>query len=135
MKIVIWEGDYMALIKCPECGKEISNQAKNCPNCGCPINYEKPYFEQTDTLNQPAAKPYVQEKPEHSTVGIAGFTLSIVQLIFGFPLCAVTCIIAFILCSIGLFQKDKKRTFAIIGNIIAFIFLLIYIFSFAIILK
>ena len=28
----------MALIKCPECGKEISDQAKNCVNCGCPIN-------------------------------------------------------------------------------------------------
>lgn len=24
----------MSLIKCPECGKEISNQAKCCPNCG-----------------------------------------------------------------------------------------------------
>lgn len=24
----------MALIKCPECGKEISNNAKTCPNCG-----------------------------------------------------------------------------------------------------
>ena len=28
----------MALIKCKECGKEISDQATNCPNCGCPIN-------------------------------------------------------------------------------------------------
>lgn len=27
----------MALIKCPECGKEISDQAASCPNCGCPI--------------------------------------------------------------------------------------------------
>lgn len=27
----------MALIKCPECGKEISDKAKSCPNCGCPI--------------------------------------------------------------------------------------------------
>lgn len=27
----------MALIKCPECGKEISDKASNCPNCGCPI--------------------------------------------------------------------------------------------------
>lgn len=27
----------MALIKCPECGKEISDQAENCPNCGYPI--------------------------------------------------------------------------------------------------
>jgi len=28
----------MALIKCPECGKEISDKANACPNCGCPIN-------------------------------------------------------------------------------------------------
>lgn len=27
----------MAMIKCPECGKEISNKALTCPNCGCPI--------------------------------------------------------------------------------------------------
>lgn len=27
----------MALIKCPECGKQISSQASSCPNCGCPI--------------------------------------------------------------------------------------------------
>lgn len=27
----------MALIKCIECGKEFSNMAKSCPNCGCPI--------------------------------------------------------------------------------------------------
>lgn len=27
----------MALIKCPECGKEISDKAKSCPHCGCPI--------------------------------------------------------------------------------------------------
>ncbi|MBQ3265220.1 MAG: zinc ribbon domain-containing protein [Ruminococcus sp.] len=24
----------MALIKCPECGKEISSEAKRCPHCG-----------------------------------------------------------------------------------------------------
>lgn len=27
----------MALIKCPECGKEISDKANTCINCGCPI--------------------------------------------------------------------------------------------------
>lgn len=27
----------MALIKCPECGKEISDKASSCPNCGCPV--------------------------------------------------------------------------------------------------
>lgn len=27
----------MALIKCPECGKRISDKARKCPNCGFPI--------------------------------------------------------------------------------------------------
>ena len=27
----------MALIKCPECGKEVSDKAQNCINCGCPL--------------------------------------------------------------------------------------------------
>ncbi len=28
----------MALIKCKECGREISDRANLCPNCGCPID-------------------------------------------------------------------------------------------------
>lgn len=31
----------MALIKCAECGKEISDKASACMNCGCPIEKEK----------------------------------------------------------------------------------------------
>ena len=31
----------MALIKCPECGKEISDKATACPNCGYPIATEE----------------------------------------------------------------------------------------------
>lgn len=31
----------MALINCPECGKEISDKASACPSCGCPINKEE----------------------------------------------------------------------------------------------
>ena len=27
----------MALINCPECGKEVSDKATNCPNCGYPL--------------------------------------------------------------------------------------------------
>ena len=30
----------MALIKCPECGKEISDKARACPNCGNPMNQQ-----------------------------------------------------------------------------------------------
>lgn len=31
----------MALINCPECGKEISDEAKTCPNCGKPLRKPK----------------------------------------------------------------------------------------------
>lgn len=32
----------MALIECPECGKQVSDKASACPNCGCPIKQDKP---------------------------------------------------------------------------------------------
>lgn len=28
----------MALIKCPDCKKEVSDKAYSCPNCGYPID-------------------------------------------------------------------------------------------------
>lgn len=31
----------MALINCPECGKEVSDKAKSCIHCGYPINVKK----------------------------------------------------------------------------------------------
>ena len=31
------EGRDMALIKCKECGKEVSKKAETCPNCGAPL--------------------------------------------------------------------------------------------------
>lgn len=45
----------MALINCPECGKEISDKANNCPNCGCPINETK----------QPSSVPLADDDEEH----------------------------------------------------------------------
>ncbi len=35
----------MSLIHCPECQKEISEQAKSCPNCGYPIPVKKTKYE------------------------------------------------------------------------------------------
>lgn len=34
-------GDSMALVKCPECGSEVSSQAASCPNCGMPMKQEE----------------------------------------------------------------------------------------------
>ena len=41
----------MALINCPECGRQVSDRAASCPDCGCPIN------------NVPVAAPQVVMNP------------------------------------------------------------------------
>lgn len=42
----------MALIKCPECGREISDKAVSCPGCGCPVSQ----FENVDYKDDKADK-------------------------------------------------------------------------------
>lgn len=37
----------MALINCPDCGKEVSDKVTNCIHCGCPLD-KRIYMEQTD---------------------------------------------------------------------------------------
>lgn len=64
-------------------------------------------------------------KKKHSVVGMIGFILSIVQLIWGYVgLCL--CVVSFILCIIGCMEKDKKCIFPMVGNIICFVSLLLY---------
>jgi hypothetical protein len=44
----------MSLIKCPECGKQISDKSDLCPNCGLPSKYylsNKPYNEKDITTH------------------------------------------------------------------------------------
>lgn len=60
----------MALINCPECGKEVSDMAKSCPNCGNPINDEPIKVENTN---------YEEENKDG-----AGRALGIVLLVLGF---------------------------------------------------
>jgi len=40
----------MALIKCPECGKKVSDIAHSCPKCGAPIKEDEYEEEQTIQL-------------------------------------------------------------------------------------
>ena len=48
----MFEGEkIMALIKCEECGKEISDRAVACPNCGCPVEHKKQIVKKTSHTN------------------------------------------------------------------------------------
>lgn len=42
----------MALIKCPECSSEISDKAKACPKCGCPIKEDVHFTEKEHRATQ-----------------------------------------------------------------------------------
>ncbi len=129
----------MALIKCPECGKEISDQAKACPNCGCPINETDAKYCQycgekidSDCIVCPKCGKQVEElkaelKKKHSVVGIIGFIISIAAMFLGIGGSMFLWIISLILCIIGCLEKNKKHGFAIAGNIISFIMLLSFL--------
>lgn len=61
----------MGLIKCPECGKEISDMAQSCPNCGRPMQVheqEKPardLNQQPNAVNYATVQPKVRKKKGH----------------------------------------------------------------------
>ncbi len=52
----------MAMIKCPECGKEMSDKATACPNCGCPIEDIRQSLEKFEAERNEAAKKKEDEK-------------------------------------------------------------------------
>ena len=65
----------MALIKCSECGKEFSDKASACPNCGCPTSemVESPIAEDQEHnldaiwktvpgKNNSSIKPHITQK-------------------------------------------------------------------------
>ena len=37
LRTFYYGGREMALIKCPDCGREVSSRANACPHCGCPL--------------------------------------------------------------------------------------------------
>lgn len=43
----------MALIKCKECGKQISDKAQECPHCGCPVEVDQA---RSNEIIEPATK-------------------------------------------------------------------------------
>lgn len=49
----------MAMIKCSECGKEISDKAGNCPNCGCPVETQKSEREKKNKSNKKSKKSFL----------------------------------------------------------------------------
>lgn len=125
----------MALIKCPECGKEISDLAEKCPNCGFPIkssNAPYPNMPSSNHANvnmpnnvnanpqqsyvQPiVVKPY-QPESKNSKLGLAALILSILGCTFW---------LGIILAIIDLCKKDGSKKVCSIVAICVSVFWLV----------
>ncbi len=67
----------MALINCPECGREMSDAATACPHCGMPLHAAKPpALEEVNTKDNP---------PEVSVPVAATVIIIAIILIVGIP--------------------------------------------------
>lgn len=106
----------MAMIQCPECGKQISDKAATCPNCGCPV---KEVINERDGLSairgyEASEHPvdYKRDKKKDSAMSIVAAVLTIFTftLIFG---------IIVGLIDLGIYGRDGKRH---IGSWFAIIF-------------
>lgn len=85
----------MALIKCKECGKEVSTSAKNCPSCGAPVKKTLGYggliliaiiIFVAYQVNKPVGKTYEETarkqtaKPVASSKAVSTITISMTAL-------------------------------------------------------
>lgn len=122
----------MSLMKCPECGNEISDLAEKCPNCGFPIGFNSEGAVPNNTVNQANNSPYnnpYQSQPyaqpvKAYTPNQKNSVLGILALIFSILGC--TFIVGAVLAIIDLVKKDgKKKVCAIIALVICGFWLLV----------
>ena len=78
----------MALIKCPECEREISNQAQSCPYCGFPITenqndvVSRASNEETNTTTSDSNNPILENSAKENSEHYSVRANAIIALIF-----------------------------------------------------
>lgn len=144
----------MALIKCYECGSQISDRATSCPHCGAPVVDDNQISQPVAPQQEPVAVNVtntVQEKKSNG-FGKVGIIMSILSLFFSmcvmvgnivsflisgyFSFSEVSLLImllfplfvlALVFSIIGLFKQPKKT--AVIGMILTGIAFIVMVLS------
>lgn len=106
----------MALIKCPECGKEVSEKAGVCPNCGCPLTSGMTENKVVD--NREFTKNGKLKKKQSKMSTIAA-----VLTIFG---CTIPIALIVGLIDLGTGTKEEKHSGSVFAIIVFLVAALLY---------
>lgn len=116
----------MALIKCPECGKEISDKAPACIHCGCPIQPQRTAYQaKTPPLTEEAVQRNPARMSRSQTVAVIILTaisvfiplLLIRNGLYSFS--SISFVLSLITCAavvlLAVFQPKKKALYCVIA--------------------
>lgn len=99
----------MAMIKCMECGRDISDRASVCPHCGFPIHDKIQEMAQIDYRKQSNDEVEIMKE---SPISIACLVCFVLGIIFSFlkasAMAFLLCVASIVLLIISHFQRDKK---------------------------
>lgn len=119
----------MALITCPDCGKEFSDQAAACPNCGrpnIPVSRDAIQMHSAGNARIDLGKAPVRSGTQAAPKRKKNSSLSVIAFIFSLLGC--TFVLGFLLAIIDLCKKDKEHDHILsifsIGISVAWIFLI-----------
>ena len=74
----------MAMIKCPECQKDISDKAVSCPNCSCPVEYATDDTQATQQLELTQNNNKKTLNRKWLIAGIVAIPIIVLAIIIGF---------------------------------------------------
>lgn len=70
------------LIKCSECGKEVSDKANTCPNCGAPVQNNDNKEKELKDLAKKVVYKEIDSKELHNILQDKGYTIQEVSKYF-----------------------------------------------------